>query len=121
MSGVEIYQPQSQVDVKLTEAAKKRLLAVIQATDGAIAMRLSVKKRGCSGYAYELSPIEKIAQQDYQMTIEGHYILAIDVQSYEFFQGLVIDYVKQGLQTRFVFQNPKQTGQCGCGESFTIN
>jgi iron-sulfur cluster assembly protein len=33
---------------------------------------------------------------------------------------LMIDYVKQGLQTKFVYQNPMQTGQCGCGESFTI-
>lgn len=118
MSEVEIYQPQ--IDVKLTDAAKKRLLAVIQATDGAIAMHLSVKKRGCSGYAYELEPITEIAAKDHRVTIDGNYILAINVERYEFFQGLVIDYVKQGLQTRFVFQNPKQTGQCGCGESFTI-
>ena len=30
-----------------------------------------------------------------------------------------VDYVKQGLNYKFIFNNPNQTGQCGCGESFT--
>jgi iron-sulfur cluster assembly protein len=32
-----------------------------------------------------------------------------------------VDYVKQGLNYKFVFNNPNQTGQCGCGESFTVD
>jgi iron-sulfur cluster assembly protein len=121
MSTVQYYQPATKVDVQLTDAAKKRLISVLRATDNAVAMRLSIKKRGCSGYAYELVPVEKVMDQDYQLPLEDHYLLTIDSESYHYFPGLVIDYVKQGLQNKFSFHNPKQTGQCGCGESFTIS
>ena len=32
-----------------------------------------------------------------------------------------VDFVKEGLNQKLVFVNPNQTGQCGCGESFTVN
>jgi iron-sulfur cluster assembly accessory protein len=121
MSTVQYYQPATKIDVQLTDAAKKRLLSVLRATENAVAMRLSIKKRGCSGFAYELDPVEQVMEQDHQLALDAHYVLAIDPESYHYFPGLVIDYVKHGLQHKFAFQNPKQTGQCGCGESFTIS
>ena len=34
--------------------------------------------------------------------------------------GTVVDFVKQGLNEAFKFQNPKAKGECGCGESFNV-
>jgi iron-sulfur cluster assembly protein len=119
MSSVEYYQPQT-VNIQISETAKQRMLKVIAATSGAIAMRLAVKKTGCSGYSYELTPVSHINTQDLVMDIQDAFKLYVDTNSYAFLKGLMIDYVKQGLQTKFVYQNPMQTGQCGCGESFTI-
>jgi len=34
--------------------------------------------------------------------------------------GLEIDYVKEGVNSLFKFRNPNATGECGCGESFTV-
>jgi iron-sulfur cluster assembly protein len=31
-----------------------------------------------------------------------------------------VDFVKQGLNEAFKFQNPKAKGKCGCGESFNV-
>ena len=119
MSSVEYYQPQT-VNIQISETAKQRMLKVIAATSGAIAMRLAVKKTGCSGYSYELTPVFHINPQDLVVDIQDAFKLYVDINSYVFLKGLMIDYVKQGLQTKFVYQNPMQTGQCGCGESFTI-
>ena len=35
--------------------------------------------------------------------------------------GTRIDYVQQGLNAQFVFENPNVTGGCGCGSSFTTD
>ena len=35
--------------------------------------------------------------------------------------GLVIDYVTEGVNSLFKFRNPNATGECGCGESFTVD
>ena len=121
MSTVQYYQPATEIDIQLTDAAKKRLLSVLRTTENAVAMRLSIKKRGCSGFAYELEPVDKVMEHDHQLPLAEEYVLAVDPESYHYFPGLVIDYVKQGLQNKFSFKNPKQTGQCGCGESFTIS
>ena len=34
--------------------------------------------------------------------------------------GTEIDFQRQGLNATFVFRNPNATGECGCGESFTV-
>jgi iron-sulfur cluster assembly accessory protein len=34
-------------------------------------------------------------------------------------EGTEIDFISQGLNQQFQFKNPRVTGQCGCGESFT--
>lgn len=120
MTTVQYYQPSLDVDMHLSDAAKTRLIKVIELTEGAKAMRLSVRKTGCSGYSYDLQAVSEIFVDDLVLEIQDTYKLYIDVKSYPLLKGLSIDYVKQGLQTKFVFENPLQTGQCGCGESFTI-
>jgi iron-sulfur cluster assembly protein len=119
MSSVEHYQPNI-VNIQLSEPAKQRMIKVITSTNGAVAMRLSVKKTGCSGYSYQLTPIMDVNTQDLVVDIQQDYKLYVDENSYALLKGVTIDYVKQGIQTKFVYQNPMQTGQCGCGESFTI-
>jgi iron-sulfur cluster assembly protein len=117
---VEQYQPKTQANIQLSESASRRLIKVIQMTEGAQAMRLSVKKSGCSGYAYDLKCVSEIYSQDLIIDLGDGYKLTIDAQSYPFLEGLKLDYVKEGLQHKFTYHNPKQTGQCGCGESFSV-
>ena len=46
--------------------------------------------------------------------------VVVDEKSVDFVRGTEIDFVKQGLGSAFVFRNPNVTGECGCGESFTV-
>ena len=121
MSVVHYYQPTSSLEMTVSESARARLLKVVATTAGAHGMRLSVRKTGCSGYSYDLQPVLEIQETDLIFPMQAECNLYVDANSYAFLKGVHIDYVKQGIQNKFVFTNPMQTGECGCGESFTIH
>ena len=43
----------------------------------------------------------------------------VDADSLPQVDGTCIDFVKQGVNEQFTFDNPNVTGGCGCGSSFT--
>jgi iron-sulfur cluster assembly protein len=44
----------------------------------------------------------------------------VDGASLPAIDGTRIDFVRQGLNESFRFENPNARGECGCGESFTV-
>jgi iron-sulfur cluster assembly protein len=106
--------------VSFTDAALKHVLAYLDKQESTQGIRLSVKKTGCSGYSYVVDYVESPAEKDIVIELGSHYVVCIDKLSYPYLKGMEIDYVKEGLNNKFMFNNPNQTGQCGCGESFTI-
>ena len=44
----------------------------------------------------------------------------VDPESLPLIDGTTVDFVKQGLNEAFRFQNPNIKGECGCGESFSV-
>jgi iron-sulfur cluster assembly protein len=106
--------------VTLTESAKRHLLSYLDKETGYRGVRLSVKKTGCSGLSYVVDFVVEPVENDVVIPLSEQYEIFIDKASYPFLKGIGMDYVKQGLNYKFVFNNPNQTGQCGCGESFTV-
>ena len=119
MSEVVLHSSSVIPDIHFTEAAEGRILSYL-AEQGLHALRISVKKTGCSGLSYVLDYLEAPLEGDRVISLKNDCLVCIDKESYPFIRGVVVDYVKQGLNQKFVFNNPNQTGQCGCGESFTI-
>lgn len=117
---VEYYKPSNKPEIFLSPTAIARLLKVVQTTKDAVCMRLSLKKSGCSGYRYDFQALTEIPANDYQVSLNEHVILAVDKEAYHMFKGLRVDYIKQGLQAKFSFENPNESGHCGCGESFSV-
>jgi iron-sulfur cluster assembly protein len=107
-------------EIELTLAAKKQLLTVVADNKNATGVRLWVKESGCSGFSYKLDCVTKPESQDIPIPLNDTYQLYIDKASYPVLKGITIDYVREGLNYKLVFNNPNQTGECGCGESFTI-
>ena len=109
--------------ITLTDAAVQHLKSMLEKHTNGIGFRLSIKKTGCSGYAYVPRIIEKIIGTDTHFLAQDLPVY-IDPASEEFVKDLVIDYVEEasiGLkQKRLVFINPNEKNRCGCGESFTI-
>lgn len=109
--------------IKLTDAAIVHLKKMIADEKDAIGFRLSLKKTGCSGYAYAPEIIKQAIAQDNHQIMDGLHVY-VDPACAGFIDGLVIDYVSDtntGLkQKRLAFINPNEKNRCGCGESFTV-
>lgn len=120
MSQVSQHVQDSQSTVELTPSATQHILTYLE-KENQKGIRLSVKKTGCSGLSYVIDYVEAPLQGDIVVPLENDYLICIDKKSYPYLKGLLIDYVKQGINYKFIFTNPNQTGQCGCGESFTVS
>lgn len=122
MTDVLHYSSTAFEGVSFSDAAKKRLVSYLAQQDEEKSMiRLSVKKTGCSGLAYVIDYVQTAQEKDIIFPFVDDYSVCVDKASYPYLKGIYIDYVKQGLNQKFVFNNPNQTGQCGCGESFTVD
>ncbi len=120
MNDVMKHSSSSDAAVTLTQAAKTRILSYMTTQAGSHAVRLSVKKTGCSGLSYVIDYVAAPLGDDIVLQ-QDDCMICIDKKSYPYLKGMDIDYAKQGLNHKFVFNNPNQTGQCGCGESFTVD
>jgi iron-sulfur cluster assembly protein len=105
--------------IQLTEAARNRMQDYLAKKSGAAGVRFGIKKTGCSGFGYTVDIAESVAETDVVFDQDGVRIL-VDRKSLPFIDGTEIDFQRQGLNAQFVFRNPNATGECGCGESFTV-
>lgn len=122
MSTVKIHHTNASTDkITLTDPAKEHILNYLRKNKENKGVRFSVKKTGCSGLSYVVDYVIKPQEKDLTQLLADGYYLYIDPTSYPYLQNMTVDYLKQGLNFKLVFNNPNQTGQCGCGESFTVN
>lgn len=110
--------------ITMTEAAECHIQSMLSKNEKAVGFRLSVKKTGCSGYAYLPEIITEKKETDLHMVTPHQVNVYIDPNALPFIRGMVMDYVADetmGLkQKRLIFINPNEKNRCGCGESFTI-
>ena len=112
-------RPRPQV-MRLTDAAADRIKAVMAKADRPIAaVRVGVKNGGCAGMSYTKEYAEKNNPLDEVVEDKGVSIL-IDPKAVLFLLGTEMDYKVEKLSAQFIFNNPNQTGACGCGESVQL-
>ncbi len=110
--------------ITLTDAAIVHIKTLLDKQPNGAGFRLSIKKTGCSGYAYVPHIIEEVNTNDLHF-VQDNLAIYVDPACEDFVKGIVIDYVVDtdslGLkQKRLIFINPNEKNRCGCGESFTI-
>jgi iron-sulfur cluster assembly protein len=106
--------------ITLTTAAANRVKAFLHKRGSGIGLRLSVKTTGCSGFAYVTEFIDSATANDIEfVSNEVHVFVAKDKLQY--LDGTEIDFIKDGLQENFKYNNPQVKAECGCGESFSVN
>ena len=106
--------------VKLTEAAAARIGQIMTDAPGQYqGVRVGVTNGGCAGMAYTMDYAEEVRPMDEVVEDKGVKIF-IDPKAILFLIGTELDFVKEKLGARFVFNNPNQTSACGCGESVQI-
>ena len=106
--------------ITLTEAAEQRIAALMaRAPEGAIGVKLSTPRRGCSGLAYSVDYVTEEQAFDEKIATPGG-TFYVDGASVLYLIGSVMDWREDDFAAGFVFENPNATGSCGCGESFTV-
>ena len=105
--------------ITMTPAAAERVKSFLVSRGKGIGLRLGLRTSGCSGMAYVLEFVDDLNADDEVFDIEDVKII-IDAKSFVYLQGIELDFIKEGLNEGFQFNNPNVKGECGCGESFTV-
>lgn len=105
--------------ITLTENAAKQIRRQLAKRGKGLALRIGVKKVGCSGFAYTFDYADEVRAGD-QMFESYDASVVIDAGSLPFLDGSRVDFVKEGLNDSFRFDNPNVDNTCGCGESFSL-
>lgn len=105
--------------VTVTESAAKHVLNYIAKRGKGLGLRLGVRTSGCSGMAYKLEFVDEVSEDD--EVFECHQVkIVVDPKSLPYIDGTELDFVREGLNEGFKFNNPNVKGECGCGESFNV-
>jgi iron-sulfur cluster assembly protein len=101
----------------LTAKAAQHVQKSLTSRGKGVGLRLGVKTSGCSGMAYTIEFADEVEENDQVFESQGIKIIA-DPKSLVYLDGTELDYVREGLNEGFKFNNPNVKDQCGCGESF---
>jgi iron-sulfur cluster assembly protein len=107
------------MSISLTQAAADRVQGYLAKRNTAIGLRLGVSVAGCSGYTYNVDFADEFGDSDVVFEDRGIKVI-VDREALPFVDGTRVDFVKDGLNEVFRFENPNVKGECGCGESFTV-
>ena len=107
-------------ELKLSPAAITQLGGLIKNADDSIeGIRIYVTGGGCSGMTYGMTYAEQIGDRDKVLDNDGVKVV-VDAIALSYLKGCDIDYVEDGLNASFVFNNVFKSvggsGSCGgCG------
>ncbi|MCC5793491.1 MAG: iron-sulfur cluster assembly accessory protein [Chromatiales bacterium] len=107
------------MSITLTPKAAERIRNHITRRGAGLGLRVGLRKTGCSGWSYTVDYADECAPGD--VTFEDQGITVVMNRDFlKLLDGTQIDYVREGLNERFEFDNPNVGDKCGCGESFTL-
>lgn len=114
---IEVFNPNVAQSIRVTDNAIAFFKTKLKNQD-VQSIRISIKKSGCAGYAYDIEYGEKSADDDSEHNFGGVPIY-VSKEAMEMIAGSEIDLKQEGLNKSIVFNNPNVTASCGCGTSFT--
>lgn len=117
------YNPTIVVEeIRLSEMAGQQMATLMQSADDAIeGVRVFVTGGGCGGMSYGMTFTDVITDKDKVLEGDGYKVI-VDAFALSYLKGCDIDFVEQGLNASFVFNNVFQavggSGGCSaCGSS----
>ncbi|MGQ9862722.1 MAG: iron-sulfur cluster assembly protein IscA [Thiobacillaceae bacterium] len=105
--------------ITLTERAANHVRNFLSKRGKGLGIKLGVRTSGCSGMAYKLEFADTEDPQDVKFVCHGVNVY-VDPKSLAYLNGTELDFVREGLNEGFKFNNPNVKSQCGCGESFNV-
>ena len=106
--------------ITLTDRAADKIKKLLTKRGG-VGIRLAVKTTGCSGLAYVLEYVDTYQADEATINYaQNDFVVLVDKKSDVYLKGMTVDYVREGLNEGFRFNNPNERDRCGCGESFRV-
>ena len=102
--------------MQITDNATSKVSEMITGDES---LRVYISGGGCSRFNYGFKLDEKNIDGDF--VIEKNDVqVRVDPMSYQYLEGITIDYVQDLTGARFQVSNPNAKTTCGCGSSFSI-
>lgn len=107
--------------ITVTDKANKKIKQLLDKRGNSVGIRLGVKTTGCSGLAYTLEYVDEyVYEPGVTNYAQKDFAVLVDAKSLVYLSGMTVDWVRNGLNEGFEFQNPNERDKCGCGESFRV-
>ena len=107
--------------ITVTNTAALQIKKLLAKRGKGVGIRLGVKTTGCSGLAYVLEYVDEYtAEVGVTNYAQQDFVVLVDAKAEAYLNGLIVDWVRNGLNEGFDFQNPNERDRCGCGESFRV-
>ena len=107
--------------ISLSETAYEKVKHQLQKRGKGVGIKLGVRTTGCSGLAYTLEYVDEYIDDISTINYaQKDFVVIVDKKSDVYLNGLIMDWVRNGLNEGFDFRNPNERDRCGCGESFRI-
>lgn len=106
--------------ITLTESAKKHIRKELSKNPKKTGFKLFLEKSGCSGFMYETALVDAPDADDRVFELEAELKVLVPNKDLPVLYGTEIDFITVGLNSMLQFKNPNVTGECGCGESFSV-
>ncbi len=106
--------------ITMTEKAAKHVMKYILRRGKGIGLRFGVKTASdCAGMTYKLEYVDEPGPDDHVFECFGVKVF-VDKRSMPYLDGTELDFVREGLNEGFRFNNPNIKDTCGCGKSFKV-
>ena len=107
--------------ITVSSKAKNKIKELLDnRSENFVGLRIGVSTSGCGGYAYQLEWATDLEVNDKIIKVDKDISLLYNNKWHYVFDGVELDYKKEGLNEGFDFNNPNEKARCGCGESFSI-
>ncbi|HVU31882.1 MAG TPA: iron-sulfur cluster assembly accessory protein [Opitutaceae bacterium] len=109
----------SETLVMLTEAAGRKVRALVEREKQGDYLRIAISGGGCNGLSYKMKFTAETRRGDILVSTAGVSVL-VDSKSALYLKGTHLDYSSAMVAGGFKFSNPNAKASCSCGESFSV-
>ena len=104
----------------LSKMAQEQISKLLIDNNNAIGLKIGLSTKGCAGLSYTMEYVNESSIQGCELVNDYKFPLFIDNKAIMYVIGTEMDFIKEEFGERFIFKNPNQTSECGCGESFHV-
>ena len=102
----------------ITEKASAKIKEISESEGiGHQSVRVSCKGGGCSGYEINMEYDDRPSDLD-EVEVIGEITVIIDPLSFQYIEGITMDYKETSLGAGFNFFGGQVSSKCGCGNSY---